>query len=214
MKAFCLHWDAGTYNPSSYSKSRYHSLTGYNPETKEAFLVEGDQPPEANKTTKGKLPSNYVRHCGGHNSDTIGHAICSMGGNDVREHPLNTGSYPPVKAQWDHAVRECVDYCEIYGIPVVREAIFLHAEVRELFNVGKYKWDVTVCQGVFDGQVSPKEAGDRFRADVQAEMKKRAVAKATFEKNKAEQENAGKPEPKGFMAAIQAAIEAFFSKLK
>ena len=161
MKKFVGHWTGGGYQASEYERAHYHGLV-----EGDGRRVEGDKAPEANKSP---LDANYVRHAGGFNSDAIGRAICCMGGDDVRESPLNTGKYPPTKAQWDELCKWAAEDCQTYGIKIDQDHVVLHAEIKSRWGRGVYKWDITVVPG-HAGRLSAKTAGDIFRDQVRKEF--------------------------------------------
>lgn len=164
MKRIVVHWTGGSYEPSAYERTRYHSFT-----TGDGEFVEGDKPPEANSSPLGP---DYVRHTGGGNSDAIGHALCGMGGRDVTESPLNLGSYPIRREQFAASARHLADYCQIYNIPPVPGRLETHAEFHKRTGVGRYKWDITALEG--SKRTMPPEAiGDELRRMVRAELDKR-----------------------------------------
>lgn len=157
-----VHWTGGSYVPSAYEKTRYHSFT-----TGDGEFVEGGKPPEANRAPLGP---DYVRHTGGGNSNRIGHALCGMGGDDVRERPLNMGSFPIKRDQLRAAAPDLADYCQIYDIPVSR--IETHAEYYQRTKRGAYKWDITCLEG--HTEVAPaEEIGDMLRGLVRIELDSR-----------------------------------------
>ena len=161
MKRIVWHWTGGTYSASIYEKRRYH------------FLIEGDgkviegAPPEANKAPLGK---DYVRHTGGLNTDSIGIALCAMGG--AQEAPFDAGMYPPTRDQLAALVDLSADLCETYGIKVSRHTTLCHSEVRPYFGRGRYKWDINLLPGM-KRPVEPTEAGDAIRSRVRTELQDR-----------------------------------------
>ena len=169
MKCITTHWPGGTHEPSEYEKSRYHFLING-----AGKVIEGDRPPEANKSPLGP---DYVRHCGGYNSDNIGVAICGMRG--AKERPFAKGSHPITAAAYNAAIVLVADLCETYGIKVTRRTVFLHSEVRERFGRGKYKWDVNWLPGMSAPGV-PTEMGDRFREAVTIELQSRKASIPPF----------------------------------
>lgn len=161
MKRIALHWTGGTHKASAYDREHYHELA-----QGDGTRVLGAKAPESNKAPLGP---DYVRHTGGMNTDTIGLAICAMGGNDVKERPLNKGRYAPTQASIDTLCVMAAEYCATYGIKVTPDTVFIHAEVRPRWGRGVYKWDITVLPG-HDRQLSSKDAGDILRAQIKREI--------------------------------------------
>lgn len=168
MKRIIWHWTAGRYTASDYEKTRYHFLI-----EEDGSEVEGDKPPEANK---GPLGPDYVRHAGGFNTDSIGVAVCAMGG--AQERPFHKGQYPVTREQIDGLVRVTADLCEIYNITPGRYTTMCHSEVRPRFGAGVYKWDVNYLPA-FPRLIEPEAAGDYLRGRVQQELANRRPAPKT-----------------------------------
>jgi hypothetical protein len=105
------------------------------------------------------------------NTDAIGLAICAMGGKEVRETPLNKGRYPPTQESIDTLCVMAAEYCDTYGIEVTPETVFIHAEVKQRWGTGVYKWDITVLPG-HEKQLSARKAGDILRAQISHELSK------------------------------------------
>ena len=165
MKRVVLHWTAGGYMSTAYERSRYHFLIEFT--GARARVVEGDKPPEANKSPLGP---DYVRHAGGFNSDSIGIAICAMAG--AKERPLDPGRFPPTRQQIDALVKLTADLCETYNIAVSPYTVLMHSEVRPRFGAGVYKWDINLLPGMSQ-IVSPEAAGAAIRQRVQNELNSR-----------------------------------------
>lgn len=159
MKRLVLHWTGGGPRPSPLDLRSYHALVAQDCER-----YEGDKPPEANRSPLG---SDYVRHAGGFNSDSIGLALCGM--NGARERPFHAGGYPINAAQYEEAAKWAAEFCETYDISVSRNTILLHSEVRPRFGRGVYKWDVNWLPGM-ERPGDPVEMGDSFRARVVAHL--------------------------------------------
>lgn len=163
MKRIVIHWTGGTHKASDYEREHYHELV-----EGDGNRVLGHKPPESNKAPLG---SGYVRHTGGLNTDSIGIAVCAMGGRDVKEVPLVTGKWPITPAQVKSIVKVAAQYCEIYKISVTPETVLTHAEVLGRFGRGVYKWDITYLPGMTK-TASATEIGDRLRALIQKELDK------------------------------------------
>jgi hypothetical protein len=161
MKRVVIHWTGGTHEASDYERGRYHELV-----EGDGNRVLGHKPPESNKAPLG---SDYVRHTGGLNTDSIGIAVCAMGGKDVKENPLVTGKWPITPSQVKAIVKVAAEYCEIYNIPVTPKTVLTHAEVRGTFGRGVYKWDITYLPGMTK-TASPQEIGNRLRSLIQKEL--------------------------------------------
>ena len=161
MKRITWHWTGGGYDVTPNVLSSYHFVIDG-----EGKVHEGYRPPEVNRAP---LDPDYVRHCGGMNTDNIGIAICAMGGREVQEAPLVIGNYPPKYEQLAALVDLTADLCHTYRIPVTRQTTFTHSEVRPRFGRGKYKWDINLLPGR-KALVDPEEAGDIIRRRVRQEL--------------------------------------------
>lgn len=204
MKRIALHWTGGTHRASAYEREHYHEIA-----QGDGSRVLGAKAPESNKAPLGP---DYVRHTGGMNTNTIGLAICAMGGKEVRESPLHKGLYPPTQESIDALCVMAAEYCHTYDIEVTPETVFIHAEVKPRWGRGAYKWDITVLPG-HEKQLSARKAGDILRAQVSHELSKikgvDAARVAIDEPYAASAEPAASP-----WAALFAAIASIFGGKK
>lgn len=166
LSKITIHHPGGGPVPSDYEKTRYHFLA-----TGDGRIIEGDKPPEANLAPLGP---DYVRHCGGMNSNNIGVAICGM--RDARERPFDKGPSPITWAGINASVRLVADLCETYSIWPTRRTVFLHSEVLPRWGRGKYKWDVNWWPNMVEPG-DPVEMGDSYRRMVIDELNRRRQAR-------------------------------------
>lgn len=105
MKRIIMHWTAGNYYPTNFEKKFYHYLFD-----KDGNLHYGIYKPEDNSDcTDGK----YAKHCGGGNTDSIGVALCAMGGYTSKD---NIGYAPMTKIQLESMLAYCAALCIRYKI--------------------------------------------------------------------------------------------------
>lgn len=165
LKRITLHWTGGAYKPNAAERKAYHFLIDGN-----GRVHDGDLAPEANITTRDGV---YARHCGGLNTGNIGVGICAMGGSKVREGGPY-GDFPPREIQFDAAVDLIAQLCDTYKIPVREKTVFNHSEVRGLFGVGRYKWDINYMPWKRKDLFTPPEAGAILRAAVSKKVSRGA----------------------------------------
>ena len=140
MKKITLHWDVGPGTVYDNLWKSYHFAVDQNG----VWYENPNHPPESNSRESVRA-GTYLRHCGGGNSDNIGVAVLGMGGGSPKHQPYRPGN-PTIKLeQMEAAAAGVADLCELYGIPVTPETVFLHCEFdskRGSQSTGK--WDVCV----------------------------------------------------------------------
>ncbi|MEM9341596.1 MAG: peptidoglycan-binding protein [Pseudomonadota bacterium] len=153
MKRIILHWTGGAHNPSASDKKHYH------------ILIDGDG--ELHRGTHAitaNVPPlrRYAAHTRGSNSNSIGLALCAMGG-DARERPFKPGPFPITRVQWETMAQVVAELCLRYGIAVTRSTVLGHGEVQANLGITQNgKWDPMVVE--WDPGRSYQEVGDSFRA--------------------------------------------------
>lgn len=157
FKHIVVHWTAGGYKANAKDKASYH------------FLIEGDGNVVYgdNKITNNIPPlktGKYAAHTKNLNSYSIGVSCCSMAG--ATESPLNYGSAPLTKVQWEKMIQVVAFLAKRYGIPVSDQTILTHAEVQPNLGIKQNnKWDITVLQ--FAPAVKGHRAvGDKMRKEI------------------------------------------------
>lgn len=168
IKNIVVHWTAGGYKANSVDKKSYH------------FLIEGDGNIVYgdHKITDNIPPlktGKYAAHTKNLNSYTIGVSICSMAGST--ESPLNYGSAPLKRNQWDKMIEVVAYLAKKYGVPVSDKTILTHSEVQPNLGIKQNnKWDITVLQ--WDPKTKGHRAvGDKMRAEIKAAMAAATAAK-------------------------------------
>lgn len=168
IKHIVVHWTAGGYKANSKDKASYHILI-----EGDGNIVYGD-----NKITNNIPPlkaGKYAAHTKNLNSYSIGVSMCSMAG--AVESPLNYGSAPLTKTQWNKMIEVVAELSKKYNVPVSDQTILTHAEVQPNLGVKQNnKWDITVLQ--WDPKTKGHRAvGDKLRAEVKRELADNTASK-------------------------------------
>lgn len=161
LQRVILHWTAGGHIATEFDRKHYHILVEGS-----GRVVRGIPSIALNGLPKAK--SGYAAHTLNCNTGSIGVSLCAMAG--AIERPLKLGAYPLTKAQWDVGSSVVADLCRRYGIPVTPKTVLSHAEVQANLGIQQRgKWDIAILPWAqeFD---TPRECGDRFRADVKAKL--------------------------------------------
>jgi hypothetical protein len=166
-----LHWTAGSHKATDFDRKHYHVLI-----EGDGKVVRGFPTIDLNGLPKAK--TGYAAHTLNCNTGSIGLSMCAMGGNDVKERPLNAGKWPLTRSQWEAASTVAAELCAKYGIKVTPKTVLSHAEVQANLGIKQRgKWDIAVLP--FDPSFNTaKEVGDRFRAEVLAKMAGKPAAPA------------------------------------
>ena len=167
------HWTGGSYIPSALDRHHYHFLVDG-----EGMVRRGEFTIDANARC---VPGEYAAHVRGWNPHTIGLAVCCM--HEAQEKPFDPGKYPIRRSQWDTLVELAATLCLHYGIPITERTVLMHSEVEPTIGIPQRgKWDINVVPMNDKGRVMvlpPHEAGDAFRANVQAAYAKLTAPPAT-----------------------------------
>ncbi len=117
-----MHWTAGTYTPNTGELEHYHYLIGFNTETGETYVKEGNCKPEDNLNC---YDGKYAAHTGGGNTGAIGIALC---GNAGFKCASNQGKYPLQKVQFEKMFKTAAELCKKYNIPITPATVLTHYE--------------------------------------------------------------------------------------
>lgn len=156
-----LHWTAGGHRATEFDRKHYH------------ILIEADGRsvrgvPSIALNTMPKAKAGYAAHTLNCNTGSIGVSMCAMMG--AVERPFKPGPYPLTKAQWDAASGVVAELCRRYGIAVTPRTVLSHAEVQANLGIQQRgKWDIAKLPFAPDFD-TPRECGDRFRAEVAAKL--------------------------------------------
>lgn len=163
MKRIIFHWSAGTYEFDDLDKQHYHFSVDGN-----GTVHTGSFKPEDNLNV---ADGRYAAHTRGTNEDSIGVAICAMGG--ATQKPLKFGKWPIKKLQWDALVKLIADLAKKYKIPVSKSTVLSHAEVQKTLGKPQLgKWDISYLP--FDKTIVGATAvGNKLRAEVSALLAKK-----------------------------------------
>ncbi|WP_209428277.1 N-acetylmuramoyl-L-alanine amidase [Pararhodobacter sp. SW119] len=159
MDRVICHWTAGGYRAGGLDKFHYH------------IMIEGD-----GTLVRGKFsiadnvrnliwnPRNYAAHTKGTNTRAIGVSVCSMAGA-AEGPPLNLGTAPMLKLQWERMIEVVAQLCRIYDIAVTPTTVLGHGEVEaNIGNKQSGKWDPLVLP--WDLNASKTQAGTMLRQGV------------------------------------------------
>ena len=132
MKRIICHWTAGSYQPSDNDLDHYH------------ILIDGKgkvhRGHHSIKQNHHKAHGGYAAHTYGLNTDSIGVAVCCMGGAQGK-HDL--GRYPLKKVQWETLARVVAELCLAYDLEPTERQVLQHGDVHRVFGIDQWgKWDI------------------------------------------------------------------------
>lgn len=113
LERIIIHWTAGSY--TNLELDHYHFVVD-----KDGEVHTGKKPPESNSRP---LPWNYVPHCGGGNTGSIGISMAGMAGF---KHSKDVGKYPLTQKQCESCWKKCAALAKKYNIPLTEDGIMTH----------------------------------------------------------------------------------------
>ena len=160
FKRIITHWTGGGGRANSIDKQHYHKIVEH-----DGNIVDGNESPEDNIVTSD---GDYAAHTRNLNTGSIGVSMAGMAG--ATEYPLDYGSAPINRVQFEAACRLLAELHLAYGIPVTRQTCLTHAEVEPTLGVKqRQKWDLTVLP--FDASIRGAiPVGDYMRSRVKSYM--------------------------------------------
>lgn len=162
FKRTITHWTGGGGRANSTDRKHYHRITEF-----DGNVVKGNEAMEDNIVTSD---GDYAAHTRNLNTGSIGLAMAGM--LDAKESPLDFGSAPITRVQFEAHCRLVAETHLAYGIPVTGSTCLTHAEVEPTLGVKqRQKWDFTVLQ--FEpGIRGAIPIGDYMRSRVRSYMGK------------------------------------------
>jgi len=198
MKRIIPHWTAGAPGVIPMEADSYHFIINADGGVVEGVPVERNIPPLVNGA--------YSAHTANANSWSIVISVDAMAG--AQERPFDPGKYPITEAQLSGMIRCAATQAKVYGIPVTRQTILTHAEVKPTLGIKqRQKWDIMWIPGM-DAPGDPVAVGDALRAQIAAAMTSKPVA-ASHAPDPVINPAVEVPAPTGWAAIIAAIMRLF-----
>jgi hypothetical protein len=153
LKRVCIHWTAGSYTTNN--TAHYHCEVG-----KEGELYFGKDP---SKNIPPLKRGQYVAHCGGGNSWTIGVSMRGMAGY---KSPAQVGKYPLTTKQCEATWEQVAKYCLENKITVTPDTVYTHYEFGLKNPNSPSAGKIDIVHLPHQPHLKPHEIGDYIRGKV------------------------------------------------